>query len=504
MKCPKCQQEMSEGSLFCEHCYHEIKMVPEFDARLHDKISETMSSISSELAGEAEPEGEVRQDADLRKESVPKTEEGPRNIIQEPEPGADIERTVGKRKLPLEITVLSAMVAAILIIAGGMLLYTHSDSYRIGRVYKLSSSGNYEKAAAMLGDIISDQKQEDPELILQRAEYLQKAVLYEEDEALLKELISELEKRQYSPQNEDYLVRAYNRLVSLLSEQDRYDAIAEQLAACSSEKIQNMYRSYMVHSTESSASSGEYEDELMITLSSGGEDSVFYTLDGTSPTTGSLLYSGPFHLGPGDYELRAAAFNPFGVCGEEAVYTYRITSSVPENPRVLTAGGQYSRATLISVLVPDHQTVYYTDDGSDPTEDSLIYEKPISMPTGTTTFKFIAANEAGVLSGITEETYVLNPQGNISPEEGINYILVVMINRGEILNASGALPGGTAAASYQYDKTWQASGRGNYYLYTEYVTDLYGNSAATGRILAVNIVNGTVNFLIDGELQPIG
>ena len=127
------------------------------------------------------------------------------------------------------------------------------------------------------------------------------------------------------------------------------------------------------------------------------------------------------------------------------------------------------------------------------------------MPIGTTTFRFVSYGRLGIPSEITEVTYTLTPKGNLSPEAGINYILVALINRSEIIDILGTLPGGTASVSYQYTDTRQLSGQGKYYVYDEILSDLFGNQQPTGRRFAVNITNGTVNLLdAQGGLIPIG
>ena len=46
MKCPKCNQELKDGQLYCEACGEEIKIVPEFDPEIENSIEETLLGLA--------------------------------------------------------------------------------------------------------------------------------------------------------------------------------------------------------------------------------------------------------------------------------------------------------------------------------------------------------------------------------------------------------------------------------------------------------------------------
>ena len=58
MKCPKCGNEIPDGALFCENCATEIKMVPEYEAKLEEQIilgMEEAAKVIAEEKGELPP-----------------------------------------------------------------------------------------------------------------------------------------------------------------------------------------------------------------------------------------------------------------------------------------------------------------------------------------------------------------------------------------------------------------------------------------------------------------
>ena len=485
MICPNCGNTIEEGSLFCENCSHEIKIVPDYDSQIEQKINETMSTITDELSREARKQRELE-----RREQI--LEEKQRREEQEQ------QRRAAKRKRTLFIA------AALLLCAAGAASFyqynrLHSAAYYVGRAYDSAAAGDYEEAAELIDQAAELEGADEVRLALLKADYLVEARNYTEADEML---CSFLEREDL---DKDDRREIYDAMIHVLSAAGEYDVIAERLAVCEDPSVLLRYADYTAPAPEIDMDSGEYEDQLTVSIQAPAGTSIFYTLDGTEPSTRSLLYRKPVELKPGSYELRAVTVNRYGVGSPSVSRSYVISTTVPEAPKVLTAEGDYERATLITVVVPEGETVYYTTDGSDPTEESTQYVRPIQMPIGTTTFRFIAYGHLGISGEITEVTYRLKPKANLSVEDGINHILIAMINRQEIIDVNGTVPGGTAMVSYHYTKTEQLSGYGTYYIYEEYITDLYGNVTATTRRFAVNIANGTVNYMdVSGILVPIG
>lgn len=52
MKCPSCGFEMQDDQLYCEHCGMEIQIVPDFEPEIENSISETLNTLAEELTEE--------------------------------------------------------------------------------------------------------------------------------------------------------------------------------------------------------------------------------------------------------------------------------------------------------------------------------------------------------------------------------------------------------------------------------------------------------------------
>ena len=49
MKCPWCNEEMKEGTLYCPTCGEEINIVPEFEPEIEDQCRETIESMTKDI-----------------------------------------------------------------------------------------------------------------------------------------------------------------------------------------------------------------------------------------------------------------------------------------------------------------------------------------------------------------------------------------------------------------------------------------------------------------------
>jgi hypothetical protein len=252
--------------------------------------------------------------------------------------------------------------------------------------------------------------------------------------------------------------------------------------------------------------SGDYDDMVYISISSSCNGSIFYTTDGTTPTTSSHLYNKPIELTDGEFSVSAIAVNRYGVSSGVTSGQYIVGVSIPDAPEVTTESGSYTSPTLIYVEEPEKGEVYYTTDGTDPTTDSEMYTAPISMPVGSSTYRFAVITDDEVSSEIVTYTYNYSPSSSLSKNDGPNYIIVALIRNGELAATDGTITGSTSKYSYSYVKTNQIGSYGNFYIYSETITDINGNSASTGRSFAVNLTNFTVNIFDErnGTLSQLG
>src|SRR5881396_3418745 len=159
-----------------------------------------------------------------------------------------------------------------------------------------------------------------------------------------------------------------------------------------------------------SPASGTYTGSVSVTISDGTAGAtIYYTTDGSTPTTGSTAYTGaiPFTQ---TTTLRAMAAASGMANSAVATGTYTIQQQQVATPTFSPAPGTYTGS--VSVAISDSTagaTIYYTTDGSTPTTGSTVYTGAIPF-TQTTTLRAMAAASGMANSAVATGTYTVQQQ----------------------------------------------------------------------------------------------
>lgn len=94
-------------------------------------------------------------------------------------------------------------------------------------------------------------------------------------------------------------------------------------------------------------------------------------------------------------------------------------------PEFSLESGYYGTDQILKITVPGNARIYYTLDGSDPDENSDEYLVPLLLTKGEYDIRVCAVNAYGVISPVTEGTFVIESEAEyqtISPVQGQNVI----------------------------------------------------------------------------------
>jgi hypothetical protein len=156
---------------------------------------------------------------------------------------------------------------------------------------------------------------------------------------------------------------------------------------------------------------------VMLTSATPGA-TIYYTVDGSTPSTSSPVYSAPIVVNGVSLTIRAFAAASGYQNSPIVVGTYQIQAAgTVATPTISPASGTTFSSSL-SVSMTDTtagSTIYYTTDGSTPTTSSTKYTGAFNI-NASATFKAIAAASGLTNSGIATASYTLVPAGT-----GINY-----------------------------------------------------------------------------------
>jgi hypothetical protein len=147
-----------------------------------------------------------------------------------------------------------------------------------------------------------------------------------------------------------------------------------------------------------------------VTITSPTEGAIiYYTTDGTKPTTGSKVYAGPVTVNDGTVLKAIAVGSDISVVTSQT-YSFR-QASAP----VFSPGGKYISAptsvTITSLI--QGASIYYTIDGTNPSTASTLYQAPVLVSSGTT-LKAIVVAQYYKPSAVTSVSYVV-PSGYNRP-----------------------------------------------------------------------------------------
>ena len=157
-----------------------------------------------------------------------------------------------------------------------------------------------------------------------------------------------------------------------------------------------------------SPAAGTYSAPQAVSLSSTTPGAkIYYTTNGTAPSTSSPLYTAPITISSTQtVKALAAATGYTNSAATSATYTITTRAAAPT---FSPAAGTY--ATSQSVTLTDSTAgakIYYTTDGSTPSTASTLYSGPIAV-TSTTTLKAIAAATGYSNSAVATAAYAISP-----------------------------------------------------------------------------------------------
>jgi len=157
-----------------------------------------------------------------------------------------------------------------------------------------------------------------------------------------------------------------------------------------------------------SPAAGTYTAGQTVTISdttSGAK--IYYTTNGTTPTTSSTLYSAPISVAATQTVNAIAVATGFS---NSAVGTAAYTINLPAvaTPTFSPVAGTYTSAQNVTISdTTSGATIYYTTNGTTPTTSSTVYSGPISV-AATQTVKAIAVATGFSTSTVGSAAYTIN------------------------------------------------------------------------------------------------
>ncbi len=164
-----------------------------------------------------------------------------------------------------------------------------------------------------------------------------------------------------------------------------------------------------------SPAGGTYNSAQTVTISTTASSAtIYYTTNGSTPTTSSAIYSGPITVSSTE-TLEAIAVASGYTTGAAGSASYTINPLAAATPTFSPAGGTYTSAQTVTIsTTTPSATIYYTTNGSTPTTSSAIYSGPITV-SSTETLEAIAVASGYTTSAAGVAGYTINPLAAATP-----------------------------------------------------------------------------------------
>lgn len=175
------------------------------------------------------------------------------------------------------------------------------------------------------------------------------------------------------------------------------------------EVVQSQKYSIIAINTTASPAGGAYRSAQVVTLASNDSTAViYYTTDGTDPTTASSQYNPATHIAiAASTILKFRAMDANGKLEQTKTQTYTIDNLAPTTT-ASPVGGTYASPQTVTLTPNDlNATIYYTTTGIAPTTSSTKYTGPITI-SKTTTLMYFAIDPAGNSEVNRTELYTID------------------------------------------------------------------------------------------------
>jgi len=161
-----------------------------------------------------------------------------------------------------------------------------------------------------------------------------------------------------------------------------------------------------------SPNGGTFTSSVSVTLTCATTGvTIYYTTNGTAPTTNSLIYSSPFAVNS-TITVKAKSFKS-GYADSaiaSATFTINTTQAAVATPTITPDGGTFTNSLKVTLNCKTAGTkIHYTIDGTDPTSNSTLYKATGISITNTVTLKAKAFKGTNTSATVAEAYTIVVP-----------------------------------------------------------------------------------------------
>ncbi len=404
MNCINCGASINDERKTCPYCGKAVQIVP-----IYSEFDDDNISILMEAGKSKQPKSAPQPSNPSGKKSLsPEAQERIR-ARKEREKQKALEK---KKKTQLALIIVGVICLCILLAVGIFFINdainrsnNNSVDYQIEQAELALKEGDIKEAEGYYLRALELDKN-DVDIYMALADIYKKQNKTDKMLEMYHEVIK-IDKEHYN---------AYKALFQHYKSENNVDAIINLRKGVSNNRILALFQDYNVESPKIYLEGGNYKGEQEVMVSSKLNYEIYYTIDGSDPTTNGILYKDTIKLDKsGMIILKVVAKNPTGIYSDIVKETYYLTFDPPADPLVRPDGGVFASETYITIYVPGGCTAFYSWDNIDPTFESLTkfeYTKPIIIPSGTNVLSVIIYdNKTELESGVYRKQFTCTVPG---------------------------------------------------------------------------------------------
>ena len=297
--------------------------------------------------------------------------------------------------------------------------------------------------------------------------------------------------------------KALPLLAKLYQDEKKGTELSELIKKYKGTKNEALLSDYKVDEPTSSENPGSFEDSVEINLMASDGCTIYYTTDGSEPTTKSSKYSSTIKIEKDDVTVKAIAVNSIGVASDVAEFKYSISLKAPDAPVLNPSESDVKVGTKIVIEgLADDEKAYYTLNGSTPSANSSQYSGGITLDkAGNYVVSVIVINKHNLSSPVTRVSYNVSEEKTYTKDEAESILMKRLVSNNKV-SQSGTMVGGGGTAKLVYQNTTTISGTKMYYIRLDVNS---GNSTKTEGYYGVGVNNGQCYVITDnnGSLSAV-
>lgn len=278
----------------------------------------------------------------------------------------------------LIIAILTIVAVTAVFIAVNIANKNDNPEHQLALAYKLLENGKYEEAIIAFNKVIDiDGKNIEAHIGLSRA-YV-KLEDYDEAEKVLNKAL------EIDNKNKD----VYEELIGVYELTNKYDKISDLIEDLEGIGLSSEADKLRPNGPTADLASGTYSEPIEIALS--GSEIIYYTTDGSEPTSDSLRYNNKIKItSEGTHQVKAMVIDNRGINSKIETFNYVLAFEQIKAPTSSLYPGTYTTTQSVRLGNPNGKgKILYSINGEEP---NLEYNGAIKV-TETTTIKARCYNE---------------------------------------------------------------------------------------------------------------